>query len=143
MKGNRSRSARSRSCPPPGGLGGSISGVSDPHMSPAEKAALRAAGEDSFANIEQGYDDESRERTERAGGGARPETEDKEPSKQNVRCVQYVSVFFWGGVNEDETYVASCVFVVCFLGGSTTFVIFRKHTCNLRRLLRHSGRRMC
>ncbi|CAM9933130.1 unnamed protein product, partial [Ectocarpus sp. 6 AP-2014] len=88
MKGNRSSSsAAAQSCSYP--VGSSIGGgVGDPHMSPAEKAALRAAGEDSFATIEeqQGYNDEKQEREESAGGGGgvRAETEEKEPSKQNV-----------------------------------------------------------
>ncbi|CBN80177.1 conserved unknown protein [Ectocarpus siliculosus] len=92
MKGKRSSSsAAAQSCSYP--VGSSIGGVGDPHMSPAEKAALRAAGEDSFATIEeqQGYHDENQEQEESdqeesAGGGRgqRAETEEKDPSKQNV-----------------------------------------------------------
>ncbi|CAB1101096.1 unnamed protein product [Ectocarpus sp. CCAP 1310/34] len=92
MKGNRgSSAAQSWRYPPPGGglVRSSIgSGVSNRHMSPAEKAALRAAGEDSFATIEeqQGDHDENQEQEESAGGsgGVRAETEEKEASKQNV-----------------------------------------------------------
>ncbi|CAN0541586.1 unnamed protein product, partial [Ectocarpus sp. 12 AP-2014] len=91
MKGSRSSSAAQswRNAPPGGLVGSSIgSGVSDRHMSPAEKAALRAAGEDSFATIEeqQGDHDENQEQEESAcgSGGVRAETEEKEPSKPNV-----------------------------------------------------------